>query len=338
MSEFSTGGEKRQLAFKKLQSFIPNPGMFCVLVLGARGTGKRFAIQKAWEVVKFQKSEKELENLRLKNISYVSANNFPEDIDTLFEANLYGTIVLEDFDILSNEKKSLLLDALSTIDGKFGIKEKVAVRLVFVTSEKISNLRLDNISNLLWDRISQLLVELPSFQDEASHALKDFEYTWNKMKFDTINKDLSKLPNLPSLDTFLKSQFSSFVGGFRDLDKIACLYFNYRLFHYGENQAIQPHLEEMVLADVKSDFIGKTQMHVEEITYNSIFDFDEVQPSDGKNKYPTLDDYNNQFRIRFRKFLLDKHKTLSKAAENIQCSIHTLKGYKDKSQTKKSQV
>jgi hypothetical protein len=327
-----TGGEKRQLAFKKLESFISNQGMFSLVVLGSRGTGKKFVIQKLFEKFKKEKTKKDLEKLRLLDVTFLSPLNFPDDIDRLFEENINKTIVFEDYENLSEKQKTILLDALSTTDGSFGLKEKVKVRIIFTSSQKIENLKTDTISNLFWDRISQLLVEFPSFEDEASHILKDFEVTWDKMEFWKINKDLAKPPTLDRLKSFLQKQSSDFVGGFRDLDKIACLYFNYRLFYYGEEKRIKPDIEDKVFIDVKNDFIGKTQMPTAEKTFTSIFDFDDVKPSDDEKQYPTLDDYNSYFRIQFRKYLLDKHKTLSKAAQNINCSIHTLKGYKDKSQ------
>ena len=156
------------------------------------------------------------------------------------------------------------------------------------------------------------------------------------MKFHQIKEyeGLSSQPHLEGLSYFLKTKHSEFAGGFRDLDKIACLYFNYRIFHYGNEKRISNEIEEKVLADVKADFLGKTQMKDDEPSADHIFDFNEVRPSSENRKHPTLDDFNNQFRIQFRKWLLEKHKTLSKAASNLDCSIHTLKNYKEGRATK----
>lgn len=335
-----TGGIKRMLAFEKLKFFLSNPGMFSVVVAGSRGSGKHFAIEKAFDFLKISK-ENEIKILCLQKLNFVSAHDFPcakKDLDELFQSHISETLVIEDFENLKEENKLLLLEALSTVNGKFGIEKKIDIRILFTSSEKIETLRNEQeaTSLLLWDRISQLIIELPSFQEEGSNIQTDFENTWNKMAFENIKqyKELAFLPSLENFKYFLETKKSEFVGGFRDLDKIACLYFNYRIYHYGNERKNDIKIEEKVFADVKLDFSGKTQMKNEEPSVNFIFDFNEVKSTDEKRKHPTLDDYNNQFRIHFRNWLLEKHKTLSKAAYNLGCSIHTLKNYKEGRATK----
>lgn len=332
-----TGGQKRIGAFEKLKCFLSNPGMFSLVVLGSRGSGKHFSIEKAFEYLKDTLEEETRKELCLKEIKFVAALDFPNDkkqLDKLFQSNISNTLVIEDFETMEDLQKLLLLDALSTVNGKFGSAKKVDIRVLFTSSEKIGSLRnvSDATSLLLWDRISQLVVEFPSFQEEGLHILIDFRNTWKKMAFHKLEKykQLADYPGLPQLEYFLQNRNVEFVGGFRDLDKIACLYFNYRIFHYGEKRKIDIVIEEKVFEDVKTDFAGKTQMKEEDETVNYLFDFNEVKPSDEKRKHPTLDDYNIQFRIQFRKWLLEKHHTLSKAADNLGCSIHTLKNYKEK--------
>jgi hypothetical protein len=161
----------------------------------------------------------------------------------------------------------------------------------------------DTLSLLLWDRISQLIIELPSFQGEGSNILTDFENTWKNMTYENIEeyKGLAVLPKLDVLRYFLELKHPEFVGGFRDLDKIACLYFNYRIFHYGEKRKIDSAIEELVFADVKQDFMGKTQMTDNDPNINSLFDFEAVKSSQDNRKHPTLDDYNSAFRVRFKR-------------------------------------
>jgi hypothetical protein len=331
------GGEKRIEAFEKLKCFLSNPGMFALVVLGSRGSGKHFSIEKAFEYLKESLKEETQKELCLKEIKFIASLEFPNDkkqLDKLFQSNISNTLVIEDFETLERVQKLLLCDALSTVNGKFGIEKKVDIRILFTSSEKVGSLRTvsDATSLLLWDRISQLLVEFPSFQEEGSHILIDFRNTWKKMAFHKLEKyrQLADYPALSKLEYFLQNRNAEFVGGFRDLDKIACLYFNYRIFHYGEKRKIDNAIEEKVFEDVKADFAGKTQMKEEDETVNYLFDFNEVKPSDEKRKHPTLDDFNIQFRIKFRKWLLEKHHTLSKAADNLGCSIHTFKNYKEK--------
>lgn len=336
-----TGGKKRMLVYEKLKFFLSNPGMFCVVVVGSRGSGKHFAIEKAFEHLQKNNSNDELKRLCLMKLYFHSAHEFPSDkneLDKLFQSHLNKTLVIEDFENLENEQKILLLDALSTVNGKFGIAEKVDVRILFMSSKRINDLRNegDALSLLLWDRISQLIIELPSFQEEGSNILTDFENTWKKMTFQNIKeyKGLDAIPKLDGLRYFLESKHAEFVGGFRDLDKIACLYFNYRIYHYGEKRIIDSAIEELVFADVKQDFMGKTQMTDEDPTINSLFDFEAVKSSGDNRRHPTLDDYNSAFRVRFREWLISKHDTLSRAAEKLDCSIHTLKNYKEGRATK----
>lgn len=336
-----TGGEKRIKAFEKLKCFLANPGMFCLVVLGSRGSGKHFSIEKAFNHLKETLEEENRDELCLKEIKFIPSVEFPNDrklLDKLFQSNISKTLVIEDFERLEELQKLLLLDALSTVNGKFGIAEKVGIRILFTSSEKIDSLRTvsDATSLLLWDRISQLVVEFPSFQEEGSNILIDFRNTWEKMAFHKLEKykHLADYPGLTQLEYFLQNRNAEFVGGFRDLDKIACLYFNYRIFHYGEKKRIDTATEEKVFEDVKADFAGKTQMKEEDETANYLFDFNEVKSSNNK-QYPSLDDFNVQFRIRLRKYLTEYKKwSLSKAAANLECSIHTLKNYKEKKDSK----
>ena len=89
-------------------------------------------------------------------------------------------------------------------------------------------------------------------------------------------------------------------------------------------------IEEKVFEDVKANFSGKTQMNEEDNTATYIFDFNEVKSSNNE-QYPSLDDFNVQFRIQLRKYLTEyKRWSLSQAAKKLDCSIHTLKNYKEK--------
>jgi len=336
-----SGGPKRLKAYGKLKSFLSNPGMFCLVVLGPRGAGKQFALEMAGKHLDNELDKEELISLRLNKLNFIHAHDFPADkkgVDSLYGSHLNETIVIRDIESLDELQKRLLLDSLSTKNGKFGFENKWPVRILFTSSENIAELRdsQNAIDLLLWDRISQLLVEFPSFAEEGSNILTDFKNTWAKMEFEKIEpyKELAKFPASEKVSYFLESKKDEFVGNFRDLDKLACLYFNYRIFHYGDGKKIDSRIEDLVFEDVKSDFSGKTQMSVEQDGFSSIFDFAEVKSSDDRKKHPTLDDFNNQYRIHFRRWLLQKHPTLSKAAESLNCSIHTLKNYKEGKATK----
>lgn len=337
MSEITfNGGEQRLLAFKKLKTFITNPGMFALTVLGSRGTGKHFAIKKAFEEVKESLSKNQMDELCLTQIKFITAQDIPRlsdpiingvnKMDAFLVKYTLQTVVLEDIEELEREQEINLFNALSTENGKFGIDTKHAsVRFIFTSSKPVDELRSNEnqISNILWDRISQLVVELPSFKVESSRIYSDFVATWNKMSYTKLKEfnGLDSCPQSERMKYFIENNADKFEGGFRDLDKIAILYFNYRIFHYGDLRKINDTIEEKVYHDMKNDFFGRSQLKEESKGSENLFDFD--------NNYDSLDEINSAFKVQLRKWALSKHPTLGSAAKALKCSIHTLKNYRE---------
>jgi len=322
MSEIKyIGGKSRMETYQKLKIFLANPGRFCLVVLGSRGVGKHFAIENAFNEIK-RNSPNEL---CLNELVFIEASCFPEtitDIDQLFEKNKYNTLVIEDVDELSFEQQKLLFTALSTTDGTFGINEKIIIRIVFTSSKGNEVLRTDNIilNGKLWDRISQLIIEIPSFKTESEDIVHYFNATWEKMDFAKSSKHFANVPKNSKLEKFLEDNAFKFDGGFRDLDKIACLYFNYRIFHYKEKKKISEEIEDKVVLSVKSDFFSKYQLMGDDLNDLEIYRFETGL---------THDELLKKYRIQLRKWAVKQYKTVKEAEKKLGFKPGTMKNYVD---------
>ena len=139
-----TGGEKRQTAFKKLKIFLLNPGMFSLMVVGSRGSGKHYAIENAFEENAKSLNAKDKEILCAKKLVFISEIDIAIEkkaLNALFKRNEFNTLVIEDVDKLRTEQQDILFNALSTTDGRFGIGEKFNIRIVFSSSKDLELLR-----------------------------------------------------------------------------------------------------------------------------------------------------------------------------------------------------
>lgn len=333
------GGEKRKVALKKAMTFMANPGMFCFVITGNRGVGKKYMIEKCFQDYLEFKSLEDREELRLHGYMIINDLNCPvsdKELDALFLKNLNKTIIFENFENYTLETQKLIFNALSTTNGKFGISKKVNVRVGFLTSRTIGELRngIANLLPLLWDRISQLIIEVPSLGEEGENIWEAFESCWSKMKFENIQayKALAEIPRIEILKHFLEKRRKEFVGGFRDLDKLTSLYFNYRILIYEQNFKITTDKENRVFNSVVADFIGKTQMAQLDENTPYLFDFNNI-PGAKQGEIPELEYILQQFKIQLRKWLEeDKKISMKNAAEQLKCSVHTLKKYKLKTQ------
>lgn len=312
-------------AFQKLKAFLANPGKFSLLVIGGRGAGKQFSIKKAFQEIKGEKIN--LKELCLKDLYFIDAHGFPSsesEIDKLFQNHIDQTLVIQDVEELSETQQRLIFDALSTEDGNFGISQKINIRLAFTSSYDVDLLRQEGevLLGAFWDRISQLIVELPGFHLEQEYLPIYFKATWEKMKFYQISEhgDLATLPSENSLISFLESNHEKFSGGFRDLDKIAIMYFNYRLFLYNANSNINPLIEKEIVKKVKEDFFGKSQLHSDSSKSKSIF---EIKPGF------TMKELNSQFRFSVRNWAVSQYKTVQNAEKILGLKPGTMKNYRE---------
>lgn len=276
--KISVMGKKRELAFEKLKVFLINPGFFSLLVIGDRGVGKRYSIEKAFEIIQ-EKNKTQLKEKCLTELNFVDANGFSssQDFNTLFKENEFKTLVIDDIDELDDELQKPLFNALSTTNGKFGKENDINLRILFTSNKSADDLREDGkyLPGILWDRISQLIVEFPSYKEESDTIVGDFYATWNKMKFETLEeyKHFGVPPKNTKLQNFIETNAEKFEGGFRDLDKLVCLYFNYRIFHYGNKKKIIEEVENKIVDNVKEDFFSISQMQGNSSNDHSVFEF-----------------------------------------------------------------
>lgn len=315
-------GEKiRMEAFQKLKVFLKNPGRFCLIVLGSRGSGKHFAIECAFKEIQTNNNK----DFCLEGLEFIEPNEIPTDekkMDEFLGKYINKTLVIEDVEDLNSEQEKLLFKALSTTDGTYGIRNKFKIRIVLTSSKDSDSLREDGkyLTGLFWDRISQLLVEFPSYKQESKNIIKDFHSTWKKMKFENTEeyKTLSGLPKNVSLESFLENNAEKFEGGFRDLDKIACMYFNYRIYHYDEKKKIDENIEKKVVESVKSDFFSKSQMQSSSGNDESIFRFDL-----GLSHQELLAKY----KIQLRRWAVKEYKTVGNAEVKLGFKPGSMKNY-----------
>jgi hypothetical protein len=315
---------KRESALEKLKVFLINPGMFSLIVIGNRGVGKRYTIEKAFESIQ-DMSKKQLQEKCLTELNFVDGNSFAldQDFDKLLKDNEFKTLVIDGIDELDNELQRPLFKALSTTNGKFGKKNDINLRILFTSNKSADDLREDGkyLTGMLWDRISQLIVEFPSYKEESGTVVSDFYATWDKMKFETI-KEYSHFGGIPKntkLQNFIETNAEKFEGGFRDLDKIACLYFNYRIFHYGNQKKIIEEIENKVVDSVKEDFFSKSQMQGNSSNDHSVFEF---------KKGLTHQDLLGLYKIQLRNWAINAYGgTIANAENKLGFKKGTMKNY-----------
>lgn len=319
---YSEGGKQRQLAYDKLKVFIANPGRFCLTVIGDRGTGKHYAIEHIFEQIK-----SEDQKVCLKKLIFYQADEFPSlrsELSELLKENQHGLVVIEDVDELSDQQQKLLFEALATDDGTFGFEKgnRFLIRIAFTSNKDVDTLRTsgDPLIGQFWDRISQLIVKMPSYKDEPTTIINDFYVTWEKMKFENTAgyESLSAIPKNTALQKFLEDNAANFEGGFRDLDKIACLYFNYRIYHYREQRKILTELDTIVLESVRDDFFRKSQMLGVSGNDASVFRFER-----GFKHFELLE----RFKIQMRTWALKEWKTIKKAEVELGFKPGSMKNY-----------
>lgn len=294
--------KRRKEALLKLHSFITNPGRFSVLLLGARGTGKTYWLQNFQNL--YKTNSRILDSIYLLNAS--NANSYSEsDWTEIFKKTNKGLLVIKDVENLSKKTQALLFDGISTGQGgKLGFKKKeFDIRIAFTSTKDISKLR-DNelyLSHKFFDRICQFAVELPTHETGSSYIWEDFKKTWKKMNFQSHSE-------LPSADLreWLESNNLTLFGNFRDLDKIAIIWHNYRLL--GTN-------EDSILLKVKSDFINFCKYPENKS--------DEKKQLEIRSEFTWADNLD-YFKMKYVEYLIEKYGKLKIGAKEADVSYRTM--------------
>lgn len=312
-----------------------NPGRFSLLVVGSRGTGKRTAIQYCYKKAVGQWNMKQrrplclVEDAPLFIEPDVLPSN-PEDLDERLKHWDGKTVVILNVDELTSIQQTLLFKAMSTDNGNFGIKSKVyQVRMVFTSSKPLTLLR-ENENYLLgvfWDRVSQLTVSLPNYEQEPRNTVEDFKCVWQKMEFSQIPdvKGLGGFPRNAKLERFLEESAPKIAGGFRDLDKVAVLYFNYRLLYYGDQRKVIEEKEDEVAKSTINDFWNLQLRSTED---DSLVNF----RMDSK---PSWSELHKAFKMQFRSWAINRFGSQGLAAKNLEIPLDTLKEYSERGLSKR---
>lgn len=294
---------QRKQAITKLNTYLTNPGHFSTLVLGFRGTGK------AHWLTKVQKQQKE-SNLNLDSICFINAlkaNTFTEkDWEATLKKNNNGLLVITDIEELTKKSQASLFEGISTGEGgKFGFKEKAYdIRIAFTSTKSISSLRDSEtyLTHKFFDRICQFAVKFPSYIGGDRNIWRDFEKTWNKMSF----KEKNNIPG-KELKEWLENGSNVLHGNFRDLDKLAINWHNYRL---------QDNIkEENILELVKSDFNEFYRFPEHNHDVIKAFEISEDM---------TWNDNLDNFKAAYARFIKERYGSLKQGAKGKGVSYRTM--------------
>jgi hypothetical protein len=299
MSLFGTYMETpRENARKKLNYFIKNPGYFSILVLGDNGTGKNFLIKSAL---------KEIEDQSKIGFYYPYEIGATEnDISLIFEKEY---IIIKNIEELTELQQLILIKALSTKEGgKVGLLSNLGIkRLIFTSSYAVDQLR-ENRQHLIerfWDRISQLVIYVPSFKDFSSEIKKDFKAVWENMEF----KEYAKPPEDGDFLHWLTENCGTFSGNFRDLDKIAILWHQYRIMNYADDkQKFKSDVEARIFRQVRADFESFTHFPKQKTDSSNIFEFE---------KGKTWEQIERTFQSKFKNWAKREYGTIKDATREL---------------------
>lgn len=225
--------KSRRAAVERLYHFLSNPGRFSILILGQPGVGKSHWVRQIQPQIKSKVNCAE-------GLCEVSLRTVEPNRETwleIFRQAHGGILIIKELEHIRRHD-ALLFEALSTTDGTFGYStdERFEIRIVFTSSYSIDSLRKteEMVSHRLFDRIAQLVVELPSLREANLGIWEDFQASWDKMKFAERND----IPGDP-LRIWLEKEHKDFLhGNFRDLDKIAILWHQFRLMGVAEAQIL----------------------------------------------------------------------------------------------------
>lgn len=285
----------RIIVKNKLNYFVKNPGFFLILVLGDNGVGKTYTIN---EVLK--------ENNITKFDTYYpfEIGETEEEIKSIFSIDF---IIIKNIEELTEKQQLILTKALSTgKDGEVGLGENKGLkRIIFTSSFQVDQLTsgTNRLDVRFWDRISQLVVKLPKIT--PSEVLTDFENVWNNMDF----KEFPKLPQDGEFQQWLKTHCTSFSGNFRDLDKIAILWHQYRIMDYGDvKQKFKSDVEARIFRKVRLDFETFNHFPTQKTDTSNIFEFE---------KGKTWERIEREFQSAFKSWVKDNYPSIKQATKEL---------------------
>jgi hypothetical protein len=286
---------EKTTAENKLNCFLKNPGYFSILVLGDNGVGKTYTINKV------------LENNNITGLATYypfEIGETEEEIKSIFSKDI---IIVKNIEELTEKQQLILTKALSTgKDGEVGLGETRGLkRIIFTSSFQVDQLTTgtNRLIVRFWDRISQLVVKIPSIT--PSEILTDFENVWDYMKF----IEFPKLPQDSEFQHWLKTNCFSFSGNFRDLDKIAILWHQYRIIEYGDaKQNFKSDVEARIFRKVRADFETFNHFPTQKTDTSNIFEFE---------KGKTWERIERDFQSAFKRWVKDNYPSIKQATNEL---------------------
>jgi transcriptional regulator with AAA-type ATPase domain len=297
----------------KLENYIKNPGYFSILILGDSGTGKAFLIKEVLSST--DKPNEGISSTDQTKIGFFYPYEIGESEDDISKCFENEYIVFKNVEELSPNQQNILFKALSTTDGKIGLGENRGLkRVIFTSSFEVSELRESKefLSNRFWDRISQLVIKIPSFKDFSSEILNDFKSVWEKMKFEQY----PKLPEDSEFQPWLKENCGVFSGNFRDLDKIAILWHQYRLMDYENvSQKFKSDVEARIFRKVRADFEDFTHFPTQKTDSSNVFEFE---------KGKTWEQIERNFKSKFKNWVKNEYKSIKEATQELNMPLRKM--------------
>ena len=291
----------RKKSVQLLDAYLRNPGRFSILILGRPGTGKSHWVRR----IHSQICNEVACATTIHEVSFRNISPNKSDWINIFKKANKGILVLKELEHVKPHD-ALLFEALSTTDGSFGfsLEERFEIRIVFTTSYSIDNLRRteDWISHRLFDRVAQLVVEFPSLRDKNKGIWEDFQAVWEKMTF----AEHSEFPG-ETLKLWLEKEHKDFLhGNFRDLDKIAILWHQFRLMGETENE---------ILERVKEQLSTYSAYPEQRTDLGDVFYFQE-----GKSK----NELEAEFKASLKRWAIKIYGTQRKAEEALKIGNRTM--------------
>jgi len=283
---------------KKLKYYLENPGYFSILILGDSGTGKTYILKELFNELEVNDDK----------VGYFYPFQIGESKKSINEIFTKEYIVIKDAEGLSDIQQDIIFEALSTNDGKIGFDENKGLkRIIFISSYNVEQLResKEHWSDKFWDRVAQLVVKIPSFKDFSSEIKNDFKSVWKKMNF----KVYKKFPEDVEFYEWLKNNCGTFAGNFRDLDKIAILWHQYRIMEYEKvEQKFKVDVETRIFRKVRKDFESFTHFPTQKADSSNIFEFE---------KGKTWEQIDRAFKSKFKKWAKENYGTIINATKEL---------------------
>jgi len=287
----------------KLSDFLKNPGYFSILLLGDNGTGKNYLINSV------------LDEMNKTNIGTYYPYEIGETVEKISDVFKNEYIIIKNIEELNEQQQNFLTKALSTTDGKIGLSENRGFkRIIFTSSFDVMQLRenRDYLIDRFWDRISQLVIKVPSFKEYSSDIKNDFKAVWENMDF----KEYPKLPEDGEFHYWLTKNCKTFTGNFRDLDKIAILWHQYRIINYADTkQKFKSDVEARIFRKVREDFEAFTHFPSQKTDTSNVFEFE---------KGKTWDQIERSFQSKFKNWVKNEYPSIKEATKELNMPLRKM--------------